>query len=502
MPMPSRGQVFVKFSLLVVLAAIFTLMSISAQEVSLVLLALIIFGLAFVVICFLSGCPERVLFVCYAATLATEITKGLIGEGGVYSPGLYLSFSDIFLFLLLANQVFQKTFSQPSHESVHPIMKAAALWLLWQWLSAIRSELTLASIFAAINQTKYFLALWLCSNVLRTSQAWRDLLRGLTIGVAFHFLTAMLQVATSGAFQLPGVKLAAQQTISYAEVGLLNLFRPSGMMSHPNALAGYLVLLMPAAVLLLFGHYSFARVRFGAILILGAGLVMLILALSRGGWAALLISNVVVMLPLAMRRKLIDAWQFKRFVVAAIIGVLLIAVAFPAVLLRLTQDDNRSTSSRFLLAEQAILIVERNPVFGVGLGAYAKASRQNLPTSFSAIDPYYRDTLTKSLVHNKYLLVAAETGLLGLLFFLNVFRVAVKHLWRTNFQRDPFRQTLSVGIIAGMVAVLVTFMFEPAERGVPIETLWVALGSAIALTRGRSLIASHKLRRDPTLAVP
>jgi O-antigen ligase len=105
--------------------------------------------------------------------------------------------------------------------------------------------------------------------------------------------------------------------------------------------------------------------------------------------------------------------------------------------------------------------------------------------SYSSIEPEFRENLLKGVVHNKYLLVAAETGLVGLLLFLNVFRVAFQALWRARFDNDPQRQTLAIGLLAGLAAGLSTFVLEHANIGVPVETIWIVLGACIALTRNR-----------------
>ena len=74
-------------------------------DLSLTWLVLIDGGLAFVALTFLSGRPLAVLFSCYVATVSIELTKGIIAEGGVYTPGLYLSLSDLFLIPMATTQV-------------------------------------------------------------------------------------------------------------------------------------------------------------------------------------------------------------------------------------------------------------------------------------------------------------------------------------------------------------------------------------------------------------
>jgi O-antigen ligase len=296
---------------------------------------------------------------------------------------------------------------------------------------------------------------------------------------------SVIQVATGGAIQLQGIKASTQQTLSYAGAGLVGLFRPSGLLSHPNALADFLVLLLPMlAGFLLLGRRATGNAFVTMSWLLMAGLFMLILTLSRGGWMAFAVGMMCFII-LGYRRNIVSALHIKRMVVGIVLGAMITLVAFPTVYLRLTESDNQSTHSRVLLAEQALLIVERNPIQGVGLGAYNYAAHRNMPESFSSIEPAFRDNLLKGLVHNKYLLVAAETGLVGLLLFLNVFRVAFLSLWRIRFDNDSPRQTLALGLLAGLAAGLSAFLLEPSESGVPIETTSIMLGACMALTRTR-----------------
>src|SRR4051812_39476546 len=70
------------------------------------------------------------------------------------------------------------------------------------------------------------------------------------------------------------------------------------------------------------------------------------------------------------------------------------------------------------MMDQAILIIKRHPITGVGLAGYNKAAQTNIPESFAGLLPAFRDTLLHGVVHNKYLLTFAEMGVVGLLLLL------------------------------------------------------------------------------------
>lgn len=478
-----RALALVALSGLVALAALALL---QMSDLSPTWMALMLIGLGCAGLLAYSGRPQAVLFTGYVATLSVEISKGLIAEGNVYAPGLYLSLSDLFLFPLVGLRAWEHLIVRRQPLRGHPVLTAALLWLAWQWLRALGGPVPLGSFLGALNQTKYFLALWVTLDYLRASGEWRLLVRGVGLSIAMHFGMTLLQVGSGGTIALQGIKMSVDAHVSFASAGLLDVYRPSGLLAHPNALADYLVLFLPAGL----GGLMLSQADLGARrwpwrAAVGAASLMLVLTLSRGGWIALAVGMAFYLWG-GYRRGVVTLHQVQRVVAGAAVATVIVLLAFPTVYLRLSEGDNQSTRSRLLMADQALLIIERHPVAGVGLGVYNWAAQRNVPQSYDRISEAFRAELLRNLVHNKYLLLTAETGVIGLLLFVNVFRVSVWRLWRERFGADKLRQVMSLGLVAGIVAQLVTFMLEPAELGVPVETTWVALGLAAALVDRRA----------------
>ncbi|MGR8930430.1 MAG: O-antigen ligase family protein [Gammaproteobacteria bacterium] len=465
------------------IAVLFAFIMVCVSDLSIAWPILILGGLGLVVITFLSKQPQAIFFSFYIATVSVELTKGLVAEGGVYTPSLYLSLSDLFLIPLVFTIVMERWLGQRPRQRWHPLLTAALIWLLWQWLRTLTSSVGVAALMSALNQTKYFIALWTVSSYLQNTEHWRQFMRAVGIAIALHFLMSILQSGTGGALQFQGIKASTQSTLNYADAGMGSLFRPSGLLSHPNALADFLVLSLPTMIgFLLLGKKNIGRGYISMTVTAALALLMLVLTLSRGGWGAFALGMLCFVF-IGYRRDLVSARHIKRLTMGVVVSLMIVVIAFPTVLLRLTKEDNRSTDSRVLLAEQALLIIKRNPILGVGLGAYTHASARDLPPSYSRVSAAFRESLVKGVVHNKYLLVAAETGLIGLLLFLNVYRVALFSLWRARFDDDPQRLTLALGLLCGILAGLATFMLEHALIGVPLETSAILLGASVALTR-------------------
>ena len=133
--------------------------------------------------------------------------------------------------------------------------------------------------------------------------------------------------------------------------------------------------------------------------------------------------------------------------------------------------------------DQALLIIKRNPVLGVGLGGYNRAAQNNIPESFSTLSVWFQDELLKGVVHNKYLLVASEQGLigLGLLLYLlwRYFRLGIiKRHWAR-----PVHFALALGLSGALAGQLVFFLFDHFYADIRISLLWLFLGLYHALVK-------------------
>lgn len=472
-----------------VLAAVFGWMLVAlSEQLSPLWLVLVAMMFGLIGLLLLHSQPRHLLFVGYATTMSMGITKGLIAGHGPYMPALYISLSDVFLVPLLTLRLLDALRSQPqrAHQRLHPIVWAAGLWLLWQWVSALHAPDTQDALLMALNHSKFFLALWLMQDMLRQPGHWRLLLIGITLGLLAHGAMALAQVLSGGRFELQGIAGSTERSLSFAGAGVLHLVRPSGLLSHPNLLAGFLVLVLPTLLgLLLLRPRDMARTHAFWLAVAAGALLLLALTMSRGGWIALA-GGMAVYLMLGYRSGLLSWRRLQQVLVWGMVLACLLVALLPGIYLRLVESDNRSTRSRVLMATQAMLIIRHHPLLGVGLAGYNEAARQHTPPAFGPLYRGYAKQLSKGLVHNKYLLVMAETGVVGLLLFLNVFRTALVHAWRRLAEAgrpsDPVQRVLLLGVLCGLLALLITYLAEPAETGVVVELAWVALGALAALT--------------------
>lgn len=142
---------------------------------------------------------------------------------------------------------------------------------------------------------------------------------------------------------------------------------------------------------------------------------------TRGSYVALIASSLMI-LPLVSKK------IAKKLVIGIAVFLLLLIVApHNAVSGRLISSfdvQEGSNKERVANWKQALTIIVKNP-FGVGIGSYSLA-----------VDPAttYREPI---YAHNLYLDIAAELGIVSVLFFVAILYFAFRNFW-TLAKKEPF----------------------------------------------------------------
>ena len=230
--------------------------------------------------------------------------------------------------------------------------------------------------------------------------------------------------------------------------------RACGTTGYCNSLAGFFELTVPLFVSLVFFYPMSAKLKRYCIVIIGLAIVALFLTYSRGGLMAIIVA-VVALLILAARRfprlgrhaaKVVLAVSAQLAVVVALLGErLLMRINF---FMETMEDD-----VRIALIRNAFEMIKAKPLFGVGLN--------NFPEAF----PIYEITgLEFDLlfpVHNTWLLVAAEQGLLGLAVFLLFLGFVYLDGRRAIRDPSPLKAAVALGLGAGLVGWFAHNMVAP-----------------------------------------
>ena len=119
---------------------------------------------------------------------------------------------------------------------------------------------------------------------------------------------------------------------------------------------------------------------------------------------------------------------------------------------------------------EALRIIARKPVLGTGINTYSKEAQK-------------RGDWTGYYVHNCYLQMAAEIGIVGLGAFLWMLFVLFKTACGKSLViKDRYLLILFHGVLAGLVGYLVHSFFDTSFYSLQLNTLfWVILGLVVSI---------------------
>jgi O-antigen ligase len=256
--------------------------------------------------------------------------------------------------------------------------------------------------------------------------------------------------------------------------------RAGGTVGAANHTAGYLTLLLTPALGILLARLGRGYKWLAALAFL-LGAVALLMTFSRGGWFAFL-ASLAIMIPIAGRR---GRGQSALPLALAIVLVAATLPFYDEILARLTADDSGSALSRLPLNRIAWQMIWDHPALGVGVNNSAVLLREYAEREGSIIWLY--------TVHNKYLLVWAETGTVALLAFVAFLLGSVRNGWRVWRSDDPVLSPIALGMMAAVIGHSTHMLVEPFHGRPAPQLLWLIAGLLVAM---RAQITSER-RPDP-----
>jgi O-antigen ligase len=264
--------------------------------------------------------------------------------------------------------------------------------------------------------------------------------------------------------QISFAGLASHQTAKTSATDL----RLGGTIGSPNSAAAFLAMLLPLAAAMLVAPVSRA-VRRLCIVTLPIGIMALILTEARAGWVALTVS-ILVLGFVAIRRGLLPI----RLAIAIILVIALAAAPFWGTIVhRASGNDNGSAASRLSMATLAMHMIRDHPFLGVGANNYAV----NIP---NYAGPQFDGTFIYT-VHDKYLLVWSEAGIVALIAFAWFMCSTVARGWRAARSADPMIGPLALGLTAAIVGQLPEMAVDPFQARPDVQLLWLVAGLLSAM---------------------
>ena len=255
------------------------------------------------------------------------------------------------------------------------------------------------------------------------------------------------QGSLNGLFYFFGERAFNSQTpgIANASINGELALRPYATFSHPNVLSGFLVISM--LYLLLF----YKKNKYG-IFFLFSGIVLgsIALLLSLSTVSILLwIITLVLLFGSPIFEKYKKNKISKKIAVMFLVAVIIVFSAglffvSPHVFERVisTRASEESVVQREELVNSSLEMFYKNPVLGVGINNfYGNLNFSKFSNKPLLIQP----------VHNIYLLVLSETGLIGLAFFVYMFLFTFRFLFKKGLKKTRYLfYILLIVVIIGM----------------------------------------------------
>lgn len=372
----------------------------------------------------------------------------------------------ILLFLLLFDVVTRKnsaTIHLYPRLSVPVILyiEMCIVTLLW----APQFDLAVMQI---VEMLKLFVLYLVLANYIRHPHDLKRVIWALAITVGMQGMIALLQTITGGTL---GLAFFGEAYIPDGKGA--GPWRVMGTLGHPNRLAMYLEILLPVC----FALFLIETKKFKKIIvtgIMGLGLVALIMTGSRGAWLSFMFAMAILLYYLLKSKRI----RWKTLLWPAFITLLLlIVVSFvfsDMIYERIYGDDYGSAMSRIPMMRIAFNLIQDNPIGGVGINNYAEVMRQYN----DSILGLQFDSISRP-VHNMYLLVWGETGVIGFAALVLLLFMLIKTLRTTLKSKNKIIAIVNMSLLAGIGALCLHGLVDKhPPSGYPLFYIILAMAAA------------------------
>jgi putative inorganic carbon (hco3(-)) transporter len=344
------------------------------------------------------------------------------------------------------------------------------LRILWNWPIAAYTAVLIASAFVASDTQLSLFQIFLMVEMLFLYIYVAGVVnsRSEIVSILFLLLAGgliesvyMLVVAAVG-HEFGFVRALGIKTVIFLPMRPGEFIRPGGTIGGPNYAAAYLGILITLALAIRQMNVPLFLRRLTIPVIIFATLALAV-TFSRGGWLELLLSLTV----LTGARWLRDGITQKAVLtaVAAITLIVLCLIVPNPISQRLSADDHGAAHSRIPLMHLAFRMIAANPVLGVGANNFTAAMDHYAGSEFRSEWIY--------TVHNEFLLVCSETGVIGLAAYLCIYSNIIRRAWRLWKTRDEMFAALGLGIVAGFCGFLSHMFVDIFSDGGLLHLIWL-----------------------------
>ncbi|MDP6438825.1 MAG: O-antigen ligase family protein [Candidatus Brocadiia bacterium] len=330
---------------------------------------------------------------------------------------------------------------------------ALALYAGWELLSCLWAPWRFGAVGYAIREMWMFALCFGCFAAFRPRRRW----------LAFALIFA-LAASAAATWQIIELALMPDPTVATKQLAKRFLARPM-LYGNPNfscaqAICGGLI-----AVGL--GLWAAARIRGGDALAGGkkwwlfAGIGACVLAVAVSLWLLLLSRSLAGRLALAAAGAayalcILPLGRRRRRVVLglALLAVLALSISWRGIAARMEAPASEFYARGSVWWPATYDMFTEKPLRGWGVGAYASAYYRHAPPG-ADLAKSTRANVQATHPHNEFLRVAAEQGLIGLVFYLAVLGIPLAAAYRRLRRLDFGARAVGFAMWAGTVAYVV-----------------------------------------------
>ncbi len=428
------------------------------------------------------------ILVAVALVLAKDRRRVLLMAAvvtGAWQGGLWLArfntdirLTHIFLFGLFVWQFIEPQKQVYFRKQYMRILLPWSLLIIW---SALAITQALNTDYARMGPLTFLidaLAVYVMVSVVRTPRDLQFFLVAICFSVIGQSVLALVQ------FKFHFFKLGVID-----DAASWMWWRARGSFFHPNHLGIFLASTLPLVLRGLIGAIAgrdkkMMYITSAAFLLGGVGLLA---TFNRGSWVGLA-AGLLVMVFMDMFGRGGKVKKVARgMLVAGILVAMAGSVKYGALIIDrfINSDRQEQEANRSMQAEEAIALIKQKPLLGVGY--------KN--------DIFYSSTI---FVHNNYLLIAAETGLVGLGFFLWFLFEFWRMIVRSVRSKIPTVSNYGKGYVAGIIAFMIASIPGPdfwINEGVQMH-FFVLVAFMISMLRieNKLIELQRKKKREQRMA--
>jgi len=379
------------------------------------------------------------------------------------------------LLMALLRQAFHFGIRSPKLETKLKII--LFILVACSFLSIIQSNYPLVSLRESI-QLLYFVAIFVIIVKEVNSQYKIRKVTAVILFFSLIFIVFGLLKFILGNSLIPFVEIDNLNSISFTQTPLKEQYTFSGdtlfrradvFFLGPVATAAYLIPIVILAASLLFNKDLFvSSIRRLCYFCSFFGSLMIILTFSRAGTVVLML---LLLLLCVLKRR------FPKHLVIILVCffvVLFFSSAQKMRLLEITSLGEQSTQIHFIVWKQAIAMFLSRPILGYGAGTF------NYQSFIIDAPLVYLERAAHTAAHNMFLLLAAETGLLGVSSLIIFLFVVTRHIW-VSLRREQvgYLYNIKLGFFLGIIGLI---LMNLTMNFFTVEIFWIflALGYATA----------------------